>query len=512
MKILKYNSNIELFEESKELKERVRIPLSPIETDGNIVYYLFELLYPIFINDQQNILDIVISDNEDEILKLILYETKKAGVHESFQILQKDLIKIKNIDLDNLNDFFNVAQSVLMKKNNIRISSLRIFKNKAIEYINNFCKGLEDLNFYEFVQHFLDLIHTIFEQKIFYIYPEPNIYKFLKKLILSLNGIKLNNLFEFLEENLAPFNVSIILNSEKLILILKIQKIKSGSDLTFKLYTPRNLGINVNGISKKRLMNLIKIKLKAEKVYFFNQKHLISLLSYIFELEFPLKIENLKFILQKVLFGFRSFENHWDMVPQPKIYNPLRRFLIRLFGINLNLKKISHWAIPELIYSSINSNFGLNSKSLLILTNISKYKNGKLRELDSLNKAFRNALLIEIENSRIIKIISIKRNELFINGTPNNLQTIKLQISEKFGFISSVIKIDSLLINEIINKSVSTFSKFKPFSKLKVIKMFKNKNLFSIYPEIPPYKLMMGKRIKSLTKLILRVFIDKHEF
>ncbi|TFG25592.1 MAG: hypothetical protein EU529_00845 [Promethearchaeota archaeon] len=512
MKILKYNSNIELFDESKELKERVRIPLTPIETDGNIVYYLFELLYPIFINEQQNILDFVISDNEDEILKLILYETKKAGVHESYQILPKDLIKSKKIDLDNLNDFFNIAQSVLMKKNNIRFSSLRIFKNKALEYINNFCIGLEDRNFHEFIQTFLELIHKIFEQNIFYIYPEPNIYKFLKKLILFLNGVKLNNVFKFLVEKLAAFNVSIILNSEKLILILKFQKINSGSDLTFQLYTPRNLGINIDGISKKRLMNLIKFKLKAEKVYFFNQNHVISLLSSIFELEFPLKIENLIFILQKVLFGFRSFENHWYMVPRPKIYNPLRRFLIRLFGITLNLKKISHWAIPELIFNSINSNFGLNSKNLLILTNISKYKKGKTNGLDFLEKVFRNALLIEIENRRIININPINRKDLFINGKSNNLETIKSQISEKYGVVSTVIKIDSLLVNEIINKSVSNLSKFKPFSKLKVIKMFKNKNFFNIYPEIPPYKLMMGKRIKSLTKLILRVFIDKHEF
>lgn len=512
MKILNYNSNIEIFDESKELKEGVRIPLTPIKTDGKIVYYLFELLYPIFINDQQNILDVVISDNGDEILKLILYDTKKAGVHESFQILPKDLIDIQNIDLDNFNDFFNVAQSVLMEKNNIRISSLRLFKNKALDYINNFCIGLENLSFYEFILRFLDLIQRFFEQNIFFVYPEPNIYKFVKNLILSLKRIKFYNLFEFFEEKLNAFNVSIVLNSEKLIIILKIQKIKSGSDLIFKLYTPRDLGISVEGISIKRLLNKIKVKLKAEKVYFFNQNHLISLLSYIFELEFPLKIDNLKFILQKVLFGFRSFENHWYMVPRPKIYNTFRRFLIRLFGTNLNLNKISHWAIPELISSSINSNFGLNSKNLLILTSISKYKKGKPMGLDFLKTVFRNALLIEIENRRIIKIIPINRNDLFVNGTSNNLQTIKFQISEKYGFVSSVIKIDSLLINEVINKFVSNLSKFKPFSKLKVFKMFKNKNLFNIYPEIPPYKLMMGKGIKSLTKLILKVFIDKHEF
>ncbi|MFX1394404.1 MAG: hypothetical protein ACFFAH_12630 [Promethearchaeota archaeon] len=516
LKILNYNSNVEFFEESKKLKKIVRIPLTPIKTDAFVIYYLFELLYPRFINDRQNILDVVISESGDEILKLILYETKKAGIHESLQILPKELIKFQfNNDLNDINEFFNVAQSVLIEKKNIRISSIRIFKQNAIDNINNFYIGIDDLNFSEFLLRFFDLIQNILEQNLFLIYPEPNIYNFLKNLIAFLNGIKFSNVFKFITEKLENFNVSIVLNSEKLILILKIQKIKSHSeksDLIFKLYTPGELDIPVDGLPIINLLTKIKIRLKSEKVFFVNQNHLLSLLFEIFALEFPPKIENLKFYFQKVLFGFRSFENYWYMTPRPKIYNTLRRFIIRLLGTNINLKKISHWAVPELIPNLIVSNFGLNSKILFIFTNISKFNKSKLKRLDYLKRVFDYALLIELENSRLKRIIPINTVDIFTNETISNLQTIRLQISENYGFVSSVILIDELLIKEVLNNFTSNLTKFKPFSSLKAIKMLKNKNIFNIYPDIPIYNLIMNNGVKSLSKLVLPILIDKHEF
>ncbi|MFW9897687.1 MAG: hypothetical protein ACFFDO_00305, partial [Candidatus Thorarchaeota archaeon] len=120
-KILNYNSNIEIFDDAKKFKERVRIPLTPIKTEGNVIYYLFKLLYPIFINDQQNILDAVISDKGKEILKLFLYVTKKAGIHESFQILPKEMINFQLDDLHEINKIFSATQSVLIEKKNVRI-------------------------------------------------------------------------------------------------------------------------------------------------------------------------------------------------------------------------------------------------------------------------------------------------------------------------------------------------------------------------------------------------------
>ncbi|MFW9876512.1 MAG: hypothetical protein ACFFG0_25745, partial [Candidatus Thorarchaeota archaeon] len=85
LKILKYNSNVELGDTFKLVDEKIRIPLTPIQVNPYLLYYLFELLYPKFINSQQNTLDIIISDDGRNIIKSYLYRTKKAGIHESLE-------------------------------------------------------------------------------------------------------------------------------------------------------------------------------------------------------------------------------------------------------------------------------------------------------------------------------------------------------------------------------------------------------------------------------------------
>ena len=115
LKILNYNSNVEILDDAKILKEKaqkIRIPLTPIQADANILFSLFEVLYPKFITDQQNILDIVISEKETDVLKVILYQTRKPGIHESYQILPNEMIKYQSGDLKNIENLYDNVQSV----------------------------------------------------------------------------------------------------------------------------------------------------------------------------------------------------------------------------------------------------------------------------------------------------------------------------------------------------------------------------------------------------------------
>ena len=119
LKILNYNSNVEIVEDAKKLKEKiqkVRIPLTPIQGDAHILFSLFESLYPKFITDQQNILDIVISEKETDISKIILYQTRKPGIHESYQILPNEIIEYQSGDLKNIENMYDNVQSVLFEK------------------------------------------------------------------------------------------------------------------------------------------------------------------------------------------------------------------------------------------------------------------------------------------------------------------------------------------------------------------------------------------------------------
>ncbi|MFW9988998.1 MAG: hypothetical protein ACFFC3_10105, partial [Candidatus Odinarchaeota archaeon] len=101
LKILDFNANREIIKDPEKSQKYVRIPLSPITLNANILYNFFELLYPKFINDQQNILDIIISEKEKKnpVLGLYLYKTKKAGIHQALEQLPSDLIKIKSLEI-----------------------------------------------------------------------------------------------------------------------------------------------------------------------------------------------------------------------------------------------------------------------------------------------------------------------------------------------------------------------------------------------------------------------------
>ena len=89
VKILNFNANRKILKEPEKVKEQFRIPLTPISINAKILYQFFELLYPIFINDQQNILDIILTndDKKNKLQGLYLYKTKIAGIHENVESL-----------------------------------------------------------------------------------------------------------------------------------------------------------------------------------------------------------------------------------------------------------------------------------------------------------------------------------------------------------------------------------------------------------------------------------------
>lgn len=515
-KIIKFNAKTEIIEDVKGLKEIVRIPLTPIRLKATILYYLNEIIYPKFITDQQNILDIIVSEEDikNKTLGIYLYPTKKAGIHETIEKLPVDIIKIKKKDIDNFDDLFANLQKTIWKKKGIKISSFRLFKKSAIELINKYCETLETLSIYEFIKRFLDLIQDLVGNGLFYMYPEPYVYRFFKKLIVLLKGIKLSNIFELVNEITPIFNFLIIFNSRNIVLTSQIQKKISKGDVSqflFKIDELDQSKINENTQNIYDTMMQNKLKYKVDNVIYLGQNDILSIFSELFDLEIPVSKESINLIAQKILFGYRCFEDRWNIAPRPKIYNNLIRFILRLFGFNLNLKKLSHWAIPELFFNCINTYFGLNSKILIYLTNIQKYKNLNLKTIQYLKLASENIFLLEFEDSSLTKIIPIKKSNLLFSEF-KSLDVMRSKISETYGFISSIIIIDKYLMMKFLEQFVFNLSKFSPIKKIKTLKLFKQKSYFNMYPELPVYKLFKQKGIFSFLQLLLPILIDKHEF
>ncbi|MFX0143854.1 MAG: hypothetical protein ACFE9C_07245 [Candidatus Hodarchaeota archaeon] len=516
LKILDFNRNRDILQDPESIKEYFRIPLSPISINANLLYKFFEILYPRFINDQNNILDIIISDEDkkNKVQSLYLYKTKNPGIHETIESLPKDTIRIKSLENINLDELFDKVQKALAKEYNVRVSSIRLFKKEAIDLINKHCERIEEISNYEFLELFTNFIQKIIRQELFLIYPEPIIFNFLRNCFTLLDKIQLRSIFKILEDILPEFNLSFLINETGVKTIIHLQKQKSKfgkSNLIIEFLTPEDLGINLNNSDIKNNLNLIQKKLNTEKAYHIHQNDIISIVSDFLELLVPLKKKNLLFLLQKVLFGYRSFDNHWDMVPRPKIYNTLIRFLFRLFGFNLNLKKISHWAIPSLIFNYLDFFIGLNSRVLFIIINQEKIKNGKEPRNNISKDSCDHIFLLEFEESILKSICPIDKKVLFSNKS-HSLHSIKEHASNKIGYISSIFVFDKFLLQNIVRSFILRHSKFSIFPRYKTIKMFKNEKFFQIHPEYPFHTLIKKRRTITLVKLFLPILIDKYEF
>lgn len=490
------------------MKKSVRIPLTPFETDAFLLYHLFELLYPRFVNDQQNILDIIVSDFELEniVFGIYLYETTKPGIHSAIKKLPKDSIEVKQEELNDKANLFNKLQSFFLKEHGIKISCMRIIRKRGVDLINSHCENLTKFNTFDFFISLLDLIQISLENDLFSIHPEPNFLRFFKECITFLNGLELSKIFMFFDSLSPSFNTLLIMNSTRFPIALKLKKENMqtlNSEIDIKLTLLESEKYNLDTTTNKAGFSLIKSDFNVEKIVIFNQNPFLLFFSELFEAEIPPNSEKFKLLLQKVLYGIRSYDLNWSMFPKPKIINFLLRFLIRLFGLNINLKKLSHWAIPDFLFDLGTTFIGLNAKILLVLTD--KNKNNSIQTPTEL-------LLFRIENGVIKKLEYINDQELITEINQKSLESVRLIISEQYGFISNVLRVDKHLIKKIIENFIIDFHKISIFSLLKIFKLLKNPQYFQLNPEIPLYSLLKKKRSISFLKDLLSIVIDKHEF
>ncbi|MBD3340537.1 MAG: hypothetical protein GF353_15625, partial [Candidatus Lokiarchaeota archaeon] len=283
--ILKFNSTLNMTDKRKSPEKKVRIPLTPIQIDAELLYDLFESLYPVFINDQPNILDIIISDDGKIVKKIYLYETKQAGIHEEYEEIPIDTINNLNLtsldSFENYDSIFNTIRSEVINLNNLRISSIRVFKLKAIDLINQYCQQLKIYSHKVFIKNLIELISFLFKEKLFFIYPEPNLYTFLKDLFNFCKNIKLQNIFSFLMDILPDGNFIFLINFKDSIFFLKITKnyISKEPEFSIEIIKPKKDISPGADLSKTQLLKEIKEKYNASCAYYLSLDDLKSFFS-----------------------------------------------------------------------------------------------------------------------------------------------------------------------------------------------------------------------------------------
>ena len=507
--ILKFNSKVNIVENPEKLDEKVRIPLTPIQIDAFLLYNLFAVLYPRFINEQQNILDVIVSDFDidNNVFGVYLYKTHKPGIHETIEILPNDLVGIKQENLGDMNEIFNKFQSKILKDHGVKVNSIRIIKKRGLDLINSHSGKISNSPISDIFKSFLNLLQISLEGNLIAMYPEPYILQFLRNNISLLEGIKFSSIFAFIEDLIPSFNVLVAMASDQLSFGINLKKIESkaiNSDIEVKLLPIEREDYDINSYGLFTDIKKVQKIFMVDNVFNINLNVILKFLSELFENEIPLEKEILKLFFQKFLYGIRRYDLHWSTYPKPKIFNTLIRFLIRLLGIDLNLKKLSHWAIPEYLFGLFDIFVGLNAKILLIITS-NKKKNDIVGQTPI-------TLLLEISNGTLTKVKNITEKILLSGIDKKSLDSIRFAYSERYGFITNIMILNKNLIKTILNTYIFKFHKISLFSVLKVLKMLKKPQMFQIYPEIPPYSLLRKKNSFFFMKDLLKIAIDMHNF
>ncbi|MGM0470512.1 MAG: hypothetical protein ACQERB_17160, partial [Promethearchaeati archaeon] len=175
------------------------------------------------------------------------------------------------------------------------------------------------------------------------------------------------------------------------------------------------------------------------------------------------------------------------------------------------LKKLSHWEIPEFLFSLFYNRLGLKNRILILFTNLLQHKNIDLGELENpIEIGFNKAILIETENRKLTKIIPISNK---VNEIKNlGLNGVRRKLMENFGYIDLALSVDISLISKLLHNFIMSFNNFNIISKVKTLKKLKKQLYFDVYPKKPEYLYLKKTGTISLIKKILTIFIDKHIF
>ena len=465
--------------------------------DSFLLHELTLRFYPLFINTQINEIDIVISDYDIDniVLEIYLHESKIAGIFENTKKLPVETLKFNQNDLNDMGALYSKIESIVLDKFKIKITSVRIYKKRVIDLINTHCSNLET---YDFLQAFLSLIEIsqkCMDDKLLLIYPEPKLFQFMNGFF-DIFDINLSKLIDKMTGLIKELDLNIIFDDEDLSFISHIYKKENGAIDVELLQFKEN--ITYQNIDK------VYEELRTKNLYYLNLSHLTQFFLDLIEHEIPLTKEEFKLLIQKLLYGIRSIQKEWDIVPKPKFYYTIIRWILRLMGFNLNLRKLSHWNIPEFFINLLISRVGLNSSLILILTNS--------QQSEKFHESIKYIVKLEINNGEINHISPINKEKI-ITESLEDLKDLRLSLIKNTGeYTDLIVKIDQFLVQEIINKCMIKFHKLSLLSLYKILRKFKKSAYFDVFPEFPEYLLLKKKRFTSFLKICLAVLIDRHEF
>ena len=235
------------------------------------------------------------------------------------------------------------------------------------------------------------------------------------------------------------------------------------------------------------------------------------------------------YLAQQCLYFYREIGSCWDCYPRPVIFLEQLRYWIYTFGIRFNLRKISYWALPDLLQYVQNQNFGMKGKVLVLsspsIDNLT-FKSPLIRELKGYIIGIAQSSIENIkpiESDILLTIMASIRSDLILQ-TPSSsnkrinpqevLSEIRMRVSDRGEYIAKVLWVANTTPDAIGHSLWKFHSKFPlPFFYLrKIMSLLKNPKKFLIEPENPNLKQFRKTWTFTILKRMAPLITDLNEF
>jgi hypothetical protein len=519
-----WNEILSKFHNSEEKILPLSIPILPFEITPAILGQLLIASQQLWMNMPASAVE-VITNEQGTISEVYLHKADQEGMYK--ELLKMDLVAfpVKALKLAEMDSLFEKIKKWVKKQYSVDIGNVRqypisLFQQLGVMYNthNNTQKHLQ--NVLVLIGGYLDSILDALEKETCFIYPNSLIFDYMLALQKFFGKVSFRKFGEFLTKTLPDMNITISLYGDDWFFAYHVFHEKYQLQLNH-IPNPELMPIEEEPISRQEgFLKQIALKSKSKQNFLFQANAFVDLLYDIFQTPIPADGPRFRFLFQKALYRYRGVGTYWNVHPRPLIYFGGVRFLVYMLGYHLNLQKLSHWAIPDIMASLFNKVFGLSGQMILICGDSLK----ALKNSQSIDDIY--VMLFKYDNGMFTKAASLKSADIYASNDINysfnlgeseeqqELEKIRLSLTEKYGYIHSVIWISINLIRSLLKSmGLDLHSQGIGLKNLtQSIALIQDSSDFTMSPSNPVYLFLKKQKPATILKKIAPIITDLNEF
>ncbi len=513
-----------------------QIPFFPFEIDVNTFHKIWLDFLPIFMNTNANTVEIVITA-ENHIKAVYLHRANKQGMLIDLFELNKEELPPLFLSQDAVEDTYKTLRKYCRKYQKVDIGNLRVISELLLRDLEQeFRKYTETKEFKrtrvsEMVASYIDIIlnHRVQDQLICYP-PSPMITLWEGfASIFRDNNPTIKELLKFFNTTFPKVPYTITLQSPEYLVSYFVQPHLGPRSITY-LTPPKTLLKEQNRVAQTQLiLKHCKKTCKTRSNFLIHMPSLRKLLEDLVQSPLPIEMNRRSYLMQQWLYCYRNIGSCWDCYPRPTVFLEQLRYWFYSFGLRFNLRKLSYWALPDLLQYLQNRNFGLNGK-LLVLSSPSidnlTFKSPSIRNLTGFLLVFDHGSLDHIksiENDVLLQKMAKIRSDLILRTHASSnkriseldvLSEMRMRFSDNWGYISKVIWVANSLPSAIGHAFWKFHTNFPlPFFYLrKIFHLLNNPKKLLFVPENPNLKRFQKSWAFAILKRLAPIITDQHNF